>query len=348
MQGFDNFLGNSKLISRLKQDIASGHISHAYIIEGKEGFGKLTLAKLIASALSCESEAKPCMECNLCRKIKNDITPDIVNIVAEKDKVWLGVDVIRKLRDEAVFAPIELSKRFFIIPYANTMNNQAQNALLKILEEPPNHVMFLILCENSENLLATVKSRAPILRLEALPDSLIEEHLLKTDENAQKLYNTEKDAFHAAIKSAGGSLGIAKLLMDKKKASNCLAQFSKVNSFIDLLSNKKNSADELAFHEFATALAKSKQRDEITHIYLLILEAVRDLINIKLSKKPEPIFYFSESQAREKADKFSVSYLFKLEDIIKNAVTSLEHNANIGLVQVKTATEAVFASKIKN
>lgn len=347
MSGFDSFLGNESLISRLKSDIAGGRLLHAYIIEGGEGCGKKTLASLICMALSCKEEASPCTECTVCSKIKRLQTPDIIIAEAEKDRVQIGVDVVRRIREDAVYAPIELPKRFFIIPKADTMNTQAQNALLKTLEEPPTHVMFLILVENAEELLPTIRSRAPVLRVSALSDGIIKEKLLHDSEKAKKLSESDSDAFHAAIKLSRGSLGTAIRMTDPGNAEECLKLYRKAERFIELLSKRRDAASELEFYSFAASMAGSKERDALVKIYGLLADAVRDLLNAKLAKNPTPIFYTSAEKAYAVAEGFTAGRLMALADIFIEAKESLRRNVNLGLVQVRTASAVLSAGRTK-
>lgn len=346
MSGFDGFLGNEKLIARLKRDIAGGRFSHAYIIEGGEGMGKRTLARLIAAALSCESSDRPCMNCINCGKILRDQSPDVSFVEAEKDRVQLGVDVIRRLREDAVFAANDLPAKFYIISEADTMNVQAQNALLKILEEPPPGVIFLLLSESAEKLLTTIRSRAPILRLEALTDEQLMA-ALETDERAMKLKQDDPRAFAAAIKLAGGSLGRAKVLADPEGAAGCLALFEKARRCMELLADRKNAAGELAFYEYASRLAGQKQRGELAQIYGLCADAVRDLCAVKLAKSPETIFFADGDEARALAGRYALSHLMRLSEIFTDARMSVERNGNLNLIQVQTAAAAAAAGRTK-
>lgn len=347
MNGLDSFLGNQKLIDRLKRDIGSGHISHAYIIEGGEGCGKRTLAKLICSAMSCNSDDRPCMKCISCDKISRDQSPDVVMVEAEKDRVQLGVDVIRRLRDDAVYAPTDLVRKFYIITDADSMNVQAQNSLLKILEEPPSHVMFLLLSKNADELLPTVRSRAPILRVESLPERIIESALTEKSESAKTLAANNPDAFRAAVKLSRGSFGRALQLTDEKSAAGCLELYKKAERYIELLTVRRNASDELAFYEYASGLVNSKQRSELSDIYALLADAARDLVNAKLTSEPSPVFYASADKVREVASGFAIGTLIKLTDIFTNAQRDLARNVNVHLSQVRTASAAASAGKVK-
>ncbi len=346
MSGFDGFLGNEKLIARLKRDIAVGRLSHAYILEGGEGMGKRTLARLICAALSCRAESgdRPCMKCISCDKIMRDQSPDVIFITPQKDRVQLGVDVIRRLREDAVFAANDLPIKFYIIPNADAMNIQAQNALLKILEEPPTDVMFLLLSEVAENLLSTIRSRAPTLRLEALPDAVID-RALASNTRAASLKASDDQAYYAAIKLSRGSLGRAIRLTDPKSAADCLALYKKAEQYIELLADRKSAADELRFYEFASKLVTQKQRDDLAQIFTLLADAVRDLCTLKLASSPDTLFWTSEEKARQIADQFALSHLMRLSEVFIEARDAMDHNVNLNLIQVQTAATAASAGR---
>ncbi len=346
MSGFDSFLKNEKLIERLKCDIAANRLAHAYIIEGGEGCGKRTLANLISAAASCNEKDRPCMECVNCYKILSAKSPDVITVEADKDRVQISVDVIRRLREDTAVAPNDLARKFYIIPKADTMNAQAQNAMLKILEEPPSYVMFLLLCENADDLLPTIRSRAPIYRVESLDDETIIE-ALKADEDAKLLSENDPDAFFAAVRLARGSLGKAKELIHPKSATECLKIYKKAEHYIELLAERRDAASELAYYEYSSKLANSKEREELKDIYSLLSDAVRDLINVKLTKSPSPIFYITPGKAREIADRFALSKLTILFEVFMSARDSLERNANMSLTLAKTSAAAAAATRVK-
>ncbi len=348
MSGFDSFLGNGQLISRLKRDVAAKRLAHAYIIEGARGCGKHTLAKLICQAVSCDESAPPCMKCINCDKIMRDQSPDVITVEPEKGKVQLGVDVIRKLREEAVFAPIDLPKKIFIISDGNSMNTQAQNALLKILEEPPPHVMFLILSENAEGLLSTVRSRAPILRIGSLKDEEIINRLTGESEELRIMQKNEPDVFMAAVRLAHGSLGTAKELLASRGEGDTFTLYKQAQKFIELLADRKTPQDDLHFFEHASKLVSVKQRSEFEKVAELLSHAARDLVMAKLTSAAEPIFFQTPEKAASLASRFTLSRLLTLTEIFTQAKCSSEHNVNISLAQIYTAISAMNAGRTTN
>ncbi len=344
MSGFDSFLGNGQLISRLKRDIASGRLAHAYIIEGARGCGKRTLAKLICQAISCNDTHAPCMKCISCDKIERSQSPDVILVKPEDGKVQLGVDVIRRVREEAVFAPIDLPKKFYIITEADAMNSQAQNAFLKILEEPPSHVMFLLLSENADTLLSTVRSRAPILRLEALPDEIIKSKLSEMSGEKKELKGSNAEVLTAAVKLSRGSLGAAIELLSGEDLSESLEIYKKAERYIELLASRKDAADELLFYEHAIKAVGAKGRNDFEAMLSLISDGIRDLINAKLTKEPTPIFFTSPDKARSLASNFTTGKLMNLTEVFDQAKNRSERNVNVNLIKTQTAVSAIGAA----
>ena len=159
-------VGNERLRRRLGDDVLGETLSHAYLLEGPAGSGKHTVAWLLAAALACERKTDgnaplPCGECPACRKILEGKSPDIIT-VGREDKATIGVDTVRRIREDVHTLPNDLDFKLYIIEDAHTMTAQAQNALLLTLEEPPSFVRFLLLCENTQTVLETIKSRATL------------------------------------------------------------------------------------------------------------------------------------------------------------------------------------------
>lgn len=207
--GFDALLGNQRLKENLTNSLRKGRASHFYLITGPKGSGKRTLAKLLAAALMCEGSDKPCLRCAACRKIANGTHPDLI-AVEDAEHKYIPVDRIRQVRDEMFIRPNEGSKKIYQI--SQPMRMEAQNALLKILEEPPSYGVFLLLAENPEALLPTVRSRCVELKLLPLEDSLLRSAL------AKEFPNAGSDALSAAILRSGGYLGQARELLQEDAA----------------------------------------------------------------------------------------------------------------------------------
>ncbi len=204
---FDSLLGNERLKQNLAESLAKGHISHFYLISGPEGSGKHTLARLLAAAILCQGRRKPCMACTPCRKVLDGNHPDFIT-VDDPEKKTVTVDLIRQARSDIYVQPNESDYKIYLFPRAQDMGLPGQNALLKVLEEPPKYGVFLLLTDNPEKLLPTVRSRCTELKMQGLNmDSLLSQ-LRRAFPQAQ-----EEDLLAAAQRS-GGFLGQAKALLE--------------------------------------------------------------------------------------------------------------------------------------
>ncbi len=209
--GFETLLGNERLKDNLTTGLRRGHISHFYLITGPKGAGKHTLARLLAAAILCRSANKPCGTCAPCRKALENNHPDFITI-DDAEKKTVPVDLIRKARADIYIRPNESEHKIYLFPRAQDMGLPGQNALLKVLEEPPKYGVFLLLTDNPEKLLPTVRSRCTELALQPLKADILKKALLRSFPNAT---NADLDA---AISRSGGWLGQAQELLQSGDA----------------------------------------------------------------------------------------------------------------------------------
>ena len=157
-QIFDDVVGQSHITQTLKKQVQTNRLSHAYLFTGTRGTGKTTCAKILAKAVNCESpvQGNPCGKCPACVGIDSGSILDVVELDAASNN---GVDQIRALRDEAVYAPAAVRKRVYIVDEVHMLSTAAFNALLKILEEPPEHLMFILATTELHKVPATILSR---------------------------------------------------------------------------------------------------------------------------------------------------------------------------------------------
>ena len=172
--GFEALLGNDRLKETLAASLHRGHISHFYLISGPQGSGKHTLAKLLAQAILCQGGSKPCGVCGPCRKIESGNHPDFITVEDPEHKN-VAVKIVRQIREDVFIRPNESAYKIYLFP--QELGTEGQNALLKILEEPPKHGVFILLADNPEKLLTTVRSRCTELKLMALPEKLLHRQL---------------------------------------------------------------------------------------------------------------------------------------------------------------------------
>ena len=203
--GFEMLLGNDRLKENLYAIAQKGRFSHFYLISGPAGSGKRTLARLLSAAAVCRSEQKPCLQCSACRKAMNDAHPDIFTLTDPEHKE-VPVKMVRQMREDIFVRPNEADKRVCILP--QDLRVEGYNALLKILEEPPAYAMFIMLTDNPEKILTTIRSRATELSLLPLPEGLMQQVLTKA------YPQQDSQSIQAAVRRSGGYLGQAKQLLE--------------------------------------------------------------------------------------------------------------------------------------
>ena len=206
--GFESLLGNERLIENISRSISRGRISHFYLISGPAGSGKRTLAKLLGGAILCQGSNRPCGSCAACRKALGSGHPDLITI-DDPEKKTVSVDLIRQARADIYIQPNEAEHKIYVFPRAQDLGIPAQNALLKVLEEPPSYGVFILITDNPEKLLPTVRSRCTELTLSALPESILVNKL-------QQVYpDADTEQLRAAASRSGGFLGQALTLLEE-------------------------------------------------------------------------------------------------------------------------------------
>lgn len=217
-----NFIGNEKVIDRLSKLMESGRFPHALIIEGEEGIGKKTLAKDIACALVCRGNDKPCGECSQCKKAIAAIHPDISEYIPAGTANSFHVDTVRNIINDAYVQPNEADYKIYILANAHCMNQNAQNALLKILEEPPKYVVFILTTNSKSALLSTVLSRSVCVSLEGVDIERAANYITSHCENVD--YNTAKKM----VETFNGNIGKAIDSLQDSKTSELVDVCNKI------------------------------------------------------------------------------------------------------------------------
>jgi DNA polymerase-3 subunit delta' len=218
--GFEGLLGNERIKDNLRRSFSRGRFSHFYLICGPEGSGRHTLAQLLAAALMCEGESQPCGSCEGCRKVLSGVHPDFIT-VDDPEKKTVPVDLIRQARADIYIQPNEGRRKIYLFPRAQDMGVPGQNALLKILEEPPRYGVFLLITDNPERLLPTVRSRCTELTLQPLSEKILRMEL------AQRFPEADADTLSAAMSRSGGYLGQGVKLLEGSAESQQTVDFAK-------------------------------------------------------------------------------------------------------------------------
>ncbi len=229
---FEALLGNDRLKETLTAARRKGRMSHFYLLSGPRGSGKHTLADLIAAAMLCEQPDGPCGVCPHCRKVLTHNHPDYITI-DDPTKKTVPVDLIREARADIFVRPNEGAKKIYLFPRAQDMGIPGQNALLKVLEEPPAYGVFLLLTDNPEKLLPTVRSRCVELKLRALPEDLLRKKL------RSEFPDADDGAIAAAMMRSGGYLGQARELLSGEGLSENAKAFAAACAARDVFALQK-------------------------------------------------------------------------------------------------------------
>lgn len=331
-------VGNERLRRRLGDDVLSGTLSHAYLLEGPVGSGKHTISRLLAASLACERKHDentplPCGECLSCRKILDGKSPDIM-IIGREDKATIGVETVRRIREDAHTFPNDLDFKLYIIEDAHTMTAQAQNALLLTLEEPPSFVRFLLLCENTQTILETIKSRAPVLRTEAVDPDRIAEYLCYEVPGALSQRDSAPGEWREILLSCDGCIGRAMQLLDPKVRKPILNRRRLAQEFLDAcLTNRERATRMIAL--FGAVGAK---REDVNEFLLTLQTAIRDLTMLKRSDNAPLLFYTDREEAMALSDRIPAATLIRMYENCEDARCAVTiRNANIRLTLMELA-----------
>ncbi len=207
---FDEIIGHRLVIEHLKNNIRHNKVSHCYIFYGPDGCGKREVAKAFAQMLLCEGDTSPCGTCTSCIQVSRDNSPDVRWVIHEKPQVFGVEDVREGLNRDIVIKPYRGTHKVYILDDAELLNVQAQNAILKTIEEPPSYAVIILLTNNREILLETIRSRSVMVDFKPLAKNQVAQYMQSHYEPS-----SERDF---AIRYAGGNIGEAiKLLEDEKK-----------------------------------------------------------------------------------------------------------------------------------
>ena len=265
--GFESLLGNQRLRDNLTQSLRRGHISHFYLISGPKGSGRHTLAKLLAAAILCRDGDRPCLRCNPCRKVMEGNHPDFITVEDPEHKN-VAVKIVRQYREDIFIRPNESDYKVYFFP--QELGVEGQNALLKILEEPPSYGVFILLTDNPERILPTVRSRCTELKMQSIPEGLLQKQL------RQEFPDAADADLEAAMSRSGGFLGPAREILSEGSAiAPHTQQFVKAFA----------SRDGLGLTQTLVPMEKWK-RDQLVETLNIWLEIVESALSARTGGRP--------------------------------------------------------------
>ena len=314
MYTFEEIRGNTPLVEQLRRSAASGRSSHAYLFLGGAGAGKRLIANTFAKALQCEGEKRPCDSCKSCHAFNHGNHPDVIYFQPLKNgKTYTIEDVREQLLETVDLKPFQYEKKIYIIEKADTLNIQSQNALLKTLEEPPAHVVFLLLAERAETFLPTILSRVVVMKIRPLSAETIADYLMQAGHLAEES--------HILSAYAQGRIGQALELVEDEG-------FREMRQ--DIL-GKLEALPSMSEGD-ACLLAKDLEGYKNDLRFLDIMELwYRDLLTAKSLREEGYLIQRDKKDAIFRAAKEPAALLAKKAAAVRTARMRLAQNANFRL-----------------
>lgn len=318
MSGFASIVGHEEIIRHMKNSIATGKVSHSYIFSGETGAGKKLLARTFATTLQCEKNGtEPCMECDSCRRADSKNHPDIIYLTHEKPNT-ISVDEVRgQIVEDVMIKPYYGKYKIYIISDAEKMTVQAQNAILKTIEEPPAYGIFMLLTSNADALLPTIQSRCVRLNVKVVSDDQVKQYLMEHLHVPD--YQAEVD-----VSFAQGNIGRA-------EAAATSAEFENLTE--NALYVLKNVQDMEIFELVESVKALSSGKDVIYDYLDLFQIWFRDVLMFKATREVDNLVFKQEiNDIKRQASERSYEGLQKILASIENAKVRLHANVNFDLV----------------
>lgn len=348
---FDEIIGQEHITTTLKNAIKQDRVAHAYLFSGPRGVGKTTTARALAKALNCQKGATvtPCGKCVSCQEISSASSMDVIEIDGASNR---GIDEVRQLRENVKFSPAHGRYKLYIIDEVHMLTQEAFNALLKTLEEPPPHVKFIFATTQPNKVIATISSRCQRFDFRKISTSDIVSKLkeIAKDESIK----ADEEAFFAIAKFADGSLRDAESIFDqlstfcakkitKGDISNILGSVSEelLDEFVDIII-KKDAPAALAFTERIVGEGK-----DLSFFLSNLIEYFRNLLVAKVVPKPEGLIEMSKASIEglvKRAGEFTEEEIFYISNILISGHDSMKRTASsrtrFELAVVKVANRA--------
>ena len=318
MKGFKDVIGHNDIIQYIQNAVSQDKVSHAYILNGERGSGKKMLADLFAMTLQCEEHTpNPCGECHSCKQAKSGNHPDIIHVKHEKPNTISVDDIRTQVNNDIVIKPYSSPYKIYIIPEADLLSVQAQNALLKTIEEPPAYAVIFLLTENAESLLPTIMSRCVMLKLRNIKTILIKKYLMEQ----MQIPDYQADICAAF---AQGNMGRAIMLASSEHFNEIKEEALQLLRHIN----------EMEISEIVIAIKKIGTYKLSVNDYLdIIMIWYRDVLIYKATKDVNGIVFADQLKyIKDRANKSSYEGIEIILDSLEKAKARLKANVNFDLV----------------
>ena len=319
MSSFKDVVGHKNIIKYISSAVQADAVSHAYILNGERGSGKRLLANLFAMSLQCQNRAEggeACGKCQSCKQAQSGNQPDIIKVTHEKPNTISVDDIRTQVNNDIVIKPYSSKYKIYIIPEADLMSAQAQNALLKTIEEPPEYAVIMLLTENAEALLPTIRSRCVMMKLRNIKDQLVKKYLMEQMEIPD--YKAD-----VCVAFAQGNMGKAIMLATSE-------YFNEIKEeVVHLLRN----IDEMNVSELMDAVKKCMTyKMEINDYLDMIAIWYRDVLIYKATKNVDRVVFSDQLRyIKARASKSSYEGIENILDAIEKAKARLKANVNFEL-----------------
>ena len=325
-QSFDDVVGQTHVTKTLRNAISKGKQSHAYIFSGPRGTGKTSIAKVFAKAINClnSDDGEPCNECAICKGITQGTNSDVIEIDAASNN---GVDEIRNIRDKVKYAPSESKYKVYIIDEVHMLTTGAFNALLKTLEEPPSHAIFILATTEPHKIPPTIISRAQRFDFKAIIMDQIVDRLKFVAESQSLEYDNAALEFIA--KTSEGGMRDALSIMDQAIA------FGDERLTLQDALNVTGSVDEAALNDLFKDVVEGNVKEAFGRYHHFISEGkeVNRLINDMIYFVRDTIMIKTSNESNESIEydalvSFELDTLYRMIDIINDTLVSIRFSVN--------------------
>ncbi|MBR0236255.1 MAG: DNA polymerase III subunit [Clostridia bacterium] len=312
MDFFSTIYGNEKNKAMFSSLIRSKKLSHAYLVSGPEGSGKKTLTLAVMANLALEQNGE-----DVARRVNSGVCPDVSIVKPDEDKKTTGVDTVREFISRVALSPSELDFKAYIFDKADRLTVQAQNALLKVIEEPPENVYIFLLCDEASSMIKTVRSRVQQVQTERfMPERIYDYFKDRAD-----IVGSER--FEFASRLCMGAIG---------KVSSLISDDEGYRLFVDTFEIVRVQSEKMrksSYFDFTQAVMKiSDNRERLSRALELLLMAYRDIGAMKADPDAETVF-FGKKDAEELAERFSYKCIAASTETVSKIKTGVSFNTGV-------------------